>query len=580
MKQKIETLLEQALQKLAVDDPLFSTQHDIQLERPRDPLHGDFSSNLAMILAKSLKMAPRVLAERLIAVIPKDADLETIALAGPGFINFTLSLNCIQSQLETIWQSPVCGVVAQANPQTVVVDYSSPNLAKEMHVGHLRTTIIGDALAKILELQGHHIIRQNHVGDWGTQFGMLLAHLEDEENTSLGPIHLQDLECFYKAAKQRFDNEPEFAQRARQKVVLLQSGDSYCLELWTKYIALSLAHCQEIYDRLGVSLQAKDVKAESSYNDDLPEIVTSLRQQGLLITHEGAQCVFLDEFKGKDNQPLPVIVQKQDGGFLYASTDLAAIRFRQTHLKADRILYVVDARQSMHFQQLFALSYRAGFALTSTQLEHISFGMVLDKSGRPFKSREGGVTKLIELLDEAEKRAKVLIESKHTIKCPTQELDAMARTVGIAAIKYADLSKNRMSDYIFDWDSMLSFEGNTAPYLLYANTRIHSLIHKADINSAMLNSPIILDHPSELHLAKQIILFPEIIETVGLKATPHLLCTYLYELAGTFSTFYEECPILNQESALKLSRLKLALLTSKILELGLSLLGIEALKRM
>ncbi|PJE16242.1 arginine--tRNA ligase [Legionella sp.] len=582
MKQKIESVLLQALEKLSIQDQLtFPDMFNVNIERPRDPNHGDFSTNLAMILAKLVGMPPRVLAERLIASISSHEDLERIEIAGPGFINFTLSQQGLQNQLKLIWESAVCGVVSVEEPHTVVVDYSSPNLAKEMHVGHLRSTIIGDAIVRVLELKGHKVIRQNHVGDWGTQFGMLLAHLEDEESSHQGEVRLNDLESFYKAAKSRFDNEPNFARRARLQVVLLQSGDSHCLELWAKFIKLSLAHCEEIYQRLGVSLQTKDVQAESAYNDLLPMIVNSLREQGLLVEHDGAQCVFLDEFKGKNNELLPVIVQKKDGGFLYSSTDLAAIYYRKSKLNADRALYVVDARQALHFQQIFALAYKAGFANPSMQLEHVSFGMVLDKSGKPFKSREGSVTKLVDLLDEAERRAKQLIETKQTNIYPPEEVEEMARVLGISSIKYADLSKNRTSDYMFDWDAMLSFEGNTAPYLLYAYTRINSLFQKADVDLDSFAEPLVLQNANDVSLAKQIILFPEIIDTVALKASPHLLCTYLYELAGSFSSFYEACPILNQEDQLlKFSRLKLAKLTSRILKLGLSLLGLKTLKRM
>jgi arginyl-tRNA synthetase len=582
MKQEIEELLQNALEKLSIQEQLnFSGLSAVAIERPRDPSHGDLSSNIAMVLAKSVRMAPRVLAERLIACILPHDGIERIDIAGPGFINFTLSIHYIQRQFQAIWNCPSCGVVPPSHPQTVVIDYSSPNLAKEMHVGHLRSTVIGDALVRVLELKGHNVLRQNHVGDWGTQFGMLLAHLEDEENIHQEKVQLNDLESFYKAAKNRFDTESSFAERARQQVVLLQSGDPHCKALWTRFIKLSLSHCQEIYDRLGVSLQDKHVKAESAYNDLLPIIVHSLRDQELLVEHEGAQCVFLDEFKGKDGEVLPVIVQKKDGGFLYSSTDLAAIYYRQKELLADRVLYVVDARQSLHFQQIFALAYKAGFAKPDLQLEHISFGMVLDQSGKPFKSREGGVTKLVDLLDEAEKRSKKLIASKQTGSYPTEELEEMSRILGISSIKYADLSKNRTSDYIFNWDVMVSFEGNTAPYLLYAYTRINSLFQKADTNFNLTQESLRLDTGNDSLLAKHILLFPDVIDSVAIKAAPHLLCTYLYELAGLFSTFYESCPILNQnDEILKRSRLKLAKMTSRILELGLSLLGIKTLKRM
>ena len=582
MKQKIELILSKSFESLSKEDQLTIPEgFTIAIERPRDQSHGDFSSNVAMVLTKLVGKPPRVLAERLIAHIPPDIDIERIDIAGPGFINFTLSHRALETELNTIWDSAHCGVLPIDKPSIVVVDYSSPNLAKEMHVGHLRSTIIGDALVQTMELKGYQVIRQNHIGDWGTQFGMLLAHFEDEKKIHTGTIQLNDLEAFYKAAKQRFDTEPTFAERAREQVVLLQSGDEHCLNLWATFINLSLAHCQDIYKRLGVSLQPKDIKAESAYNTELPKIVDALRQQGLLVEHEGAQCVFLDEFKGKDNETLPIIVQKKDGGFLYSSSDLAAIQYRQTVLNADRALYVVDARQSLHFQQIFALGHKAGFAEPTMHLEHISFGMVLDKSGKPFKSREGSVIKLVDLLDEAERRARALIETKQTTSFPPEELDTIAKTLGIASIKYADLSKNRTSDYIFDWDSMLSFEGNTAPYLLYASTRVQRLFEKAGLTLDALDAPIIFKSSPDLLLAKQIILFPEIIDAVVQKASPHLICTYLYELAGLFSSFYEACPILNQEdNELKMSRLKLAGLTLRVLELGLSLLGIQTLKRM
>lgn len=581
MKFKIESLLLEALTKLSVENQW--TLPDaivITIERPRDSSHGDFSSNIAMSLAKQLGMAPRVLAEKLIAAISSHENIERVELAGPGFINFTLSNHYFQEQFKFLWDSPVCGVTPLKNPEVVVIDYSSPNLAKEMHVGHLRSTIIGDAIARILELKGYQVIRQNHVGDWGTQFGMLLAHLEDQESMHQSEVALHDLESFYKAAKNRFDNEPNFADRARQKVVSLQSNDPHCTNLWSRFIKLSLTHCQEIYDRLGVSLQPSDVKAESAYNEQLPLIVDSLKEQGFLVEHEGAKCVFLEEFIGKNNEMLPIIVQKKDGGFLYASTDLAAVDYRQKVLKADRIVYVVDARQSLHFQQIFALAYKAGFASHSLQLEHVSFGMVLDKAGKPFKSREGGVTKLVDLLNEAEKRSKKLIESKQTSSYSSQEIDEMATVLGISSIKYADLSKNRTSDYIFDWDLMISFEGNTAPYLLYACTRINSIFKKTDCNIDTPD-PILFESPQDKALLVHILLFPEIIDTVAMKAAPHLLCTYLYELAVLFSSFYEACPILNQEEAsLRISRLKLAKSTLNILELGLKLIGIKTLNRM
>lgn len=579
MKQHLEQLLQQAVQTLTAQDPLEALA--ITVERPRDPSHGDWSTAVALVLTKALKQPPRAIAEQLITLIPADSDIETIDIAGPGFINFKLHKHYLHQQLETMWTSPTCGIQAQTPPSTVVIDYSSPNLAKEMHVGHLRSTIIGDSLARILTFLGEHVIRQNHIGDWGTQFGMLLAYMDEMQQDSQSPFNLTDLESFYLAAKKRFDSDTTFADAARAWVVKLQSDDPLAKVSWKRFIDLSLAHCQALYKVLGVQLQPSDVRAESAYNPALPGVVTSLQQQGLLSDQDGTKCVFLDQFIGKDKQPLPIIVQKKDGGFLYASTDLAALDYRCHSLHADRILYVVDARQSLHFKQIFALANRAGFVTSATHLEHIDFGMILNKAGKPFKSRDGGVTKLIDLLNEAQYRASLLIAEKNPQLSP-QDCEEMAKTIGIAAVKYADLSKNRLSDYIFDWDTMLSFEGNTAPYLLYANTRIHSLLRKAHATIPELDQvSFAVVAPQELALAKHLALFSDVVTIAGLKATPHVICTYLYELAGHFSSFYEACPILSPATAAhKDSRLKLAALTSKILEQGLDLLGIPTLQRM
>jgi len=576
MREHLEQLLKQALQSFAAQHPI-----TISLERPRDPNHGDWSTPVALSLAKSLQQPPRKIAEHLLALIPADPDIETIELAGPGFINFKLHKHYLLKQLDTMWSSPNCGIPENTHPLTVVIDYSSPNLAKEMHVGHLRSTIIGDALARIFTVLGDHVIRQNHIGDWGTQFGMLLAYMHEMQQHSSTPFNLSDLESFYLAAKQRFDTDPEFADAARAWVVKLQSNDPIAQTLWKQFISLSLAHCQALYQTLGVKLQPSDVYAESAYNDALPGIISILEQQNLVSNEDGTKCVFLEQFKGKDQQPLPIIVQKKDGGFLYASTDLAALKYRCHTLKAQRILYVVDARQSLHFQQIFALANRAGFATPATQLDHIEFGMILNKAGKPFKSRDGGVTKLVDLLDEAQHRAATLIAEKNPDLSP-DACHEMAKIIGIAAVKYADLSKNRISDYVFDWDTMLSFEGNTAPYLLYANTRIHSLLRKAQVDTKALDSvTFAVEAPQEIALAKHLTLFSEVLVNSAQKATPHLICTYVYELAGLFSSFYEACPILNPDSdSHKHARLKLAALTSKILEKSLDLLGIPSLNRM
>jgi len=582
MKQQIEELLQSAVDALKSDGTLpAEVEPRVQLDRPRDKSHGDFATNLAMMLAKPAKQNPRALAEAIIQAIPANSVIAKAEIAGPGFINFTLDQAQLIAQLEQAWADERCGVIAAEQPQTVVIDYSSPNLAKEMHVGHLRSTIIGDAVARTLSLQGHRVIRQNHVGDWGTQFGMLLAHMEDQIQDGDSPeFALSDLETFYKAAKKRFDDEEGFADRARSLVVKLQGGDAHCQKLWQQFINTSLAHCQEVYDRLGVQLVRDDVMAESAYNSDLHQVVTDLREKGLLVEDQGAQCVFLDEFKGKEDEPLPIIVQKKDGGFLYATTDLAAVRYRTGALQADRVIYVVDARQSLHFQQIFTLSRKAGYADDSVNLEHLGFGMVLGKDGRPYKSRDGGVTKLADLLDESERRAAELIASKNS-DLSAEDQARVAEVVGISSVKYADLSKNRTSDYVFDWDTMLSFEGNTAPYLLYANTRVNSLFQKAGLAPSDIQADFVLATEQDEALAGKLAQFPEIIASVGNKGMPHFLCGYLFELAGAFSSFYEACPILNSDDeALKMSRLKLAALTARILETGLGLLGIPTLERM
>lgn len=580
MKEALEQLLAtsvatlQSQQTLPIDLPV-----RIQLDRPRDKSHGDFATNLALLLAKPASMNPRVLAEAIIAAIPANTLLEKADVAGPGFINFTFSQQQLVQQLERAYADDKLAVELATTAKTVVIDYSSPNLAKEMHVGHLRSAIIGDAVARVQRFIGNTVIAQNHVGDWGTQFGMLLAHMEGLEGDAMA-MELSNLETFYKAAKKRFDESEAFATRARELVVALQSGDAKCRALWQQFIEVSLSHCQQVYDRLGVQLSSADVMAESAYNDDLAQVVADLQAQGLLVEDQGAQCVFLDEFRNKEGDALPVIVQKSGGGFLYATTDLAAIRYRQNKLHADQVMYFVDQRQGLHFQQIFTLARKAGFVSESVQLDHYGFGTVMGKDGRPYKSRDGGVTKLADLLDEAEKRAFELLQSKNS-QLTEAEQQHVAKVIGISSVKYADLSKNRSSDYIFDWDTMLSFEGNTAPYLLYAYTRVTSVFNKTNIDAANISAPLLLEDERELALANLLVRFNETVYSVADKAMPHFLCGYLFDLAGAFSTFYEACPILAEpREDRRLSRLKLAALTAKTLKTGLSLLGIETLEKM
>lgn len=536
------------------------------------PEFGDYQANGIMAAAKRLKTNPRELATAVIDTVALDDIAEQLDIAGPGFINIFLSAEFLAARLAR--EQPL--VSPAQHPYTAVVDYSSPNLAKEMHVGHIRSTIIGDAVAKVLECLGHNVIRQNHVGDWGTQFGMLITYLTE---TGANSQVLEDLEEFYRAAKQRFDADADFATRSRLAVVGLQGGQPELRRQWQRFIDISLNHCQALYGRLGVSLSREDVHAESAYNDDLPNVIESLREQGLLEESDGAQCVFLDEFKGKDDQPLPVIVQKSDGGYLYATTDLAAVRHRHNQLNAQRVLYFTDARQVLHFKQIFAVARKAGFADAAMSLEHHPFGNMLGKDGKPFKTRDGGVVKLAELLDEAEARAFDLVTQKNS-ELGEDERREIARVVGIGAVKYADLAKNRTSDYHFDWDQMLAFEGNTAPYLQYAYTRVQSVFRRGNIDVESLTGETAPSEPAERTLAVTLLRFQEVLEQVAADAYPHYLCTYLYELASQFMRFYEACPVLTAPGEVRDSRLHLCLRVAETLKNGLGLLGIETVERM
>ncbi|MGH8493678.1 MAG: arginine--tRNA ligase [Moraxellaceae bacterium] len=580
MKAQLETLISQALATLKTDGLLPADfQPAIQLERTKDQSHGDWASNIALMSAKAAGKKPREIADALVAALPTAGLIRKVEIAGPGFINFFLAEDFLGQQLQLALRDARLNIPAASAPQTIVVDYSGPNLAKEMHVGHLRSTIIGDAVVRTLEFLGHKVVRQNHVGDWGTQFGMLIAYLEEQPSAS-SDAALADLEVFYRAAKKRFDESEEFANRARALVVALQGGDPDCLKKWREFTQISLKHCLEVYQRLGVSLSAADVRGESAYNPDLAVVVAELKQAGLLQQSEGAQCVFLDEFKNKEGEPLPVIVQKADGGYLYATSDLAALRYRQHSLGANRILYFVDQRQALHFQQVFTVAKLAGFVKADTELAHLGFGTMNGPDGKPFKTRDGGTVKLVDLLDEAEQRALDLVREKN----PQQDdafLQAIASTVGIASVKYADLSKNRTSDYIFNFDQMLSFEGNTAPYLLYAYTRVAAIFRKAEIDPDTLSGELLIQAKQEQELGNKLLQFSEVLNVVAQKGLPNLLCSYLYELAGTFSSFYEQCPVLSAESeAQKQSRLQLSWLTARTLQTGLGLLGIKTLERM
>lgn len=551
------------------------------LTRSTRPEFGEYQFNGAMALAKALKQKPRDIAEKIVEAVELDDVAQKLEIAGPGFINIHLSSEFLSQQVPQFVNDKRLGMDKE-DAKNIVVDYSSPNLAKEMHVGHLRTTIIGDAVVKALEFMGHNVIRQNHMGDWGTQFGMLLAHLSDKlEANEVAETALSDLEDFYREAKVRFDEEEGFADRARDYVVKLQGGDEQCMALWHRFIDVSVAHSEEVYKKLNVSLTRKDIMGESAYNDDLANVIADLKEGGIAVEDQGAQVVFLEELADKEGKPAVYIVQKSGGGYLYSTTDLAAIRYRSNVLNADRTLILTDARQALHFKQTEIVGRKAGFMKPEQSYEHCPFGMMLGSDGKPFKTRTGGTVKLAELLDEAVERAEKLIAERATDLSDEERKD-VARIVGIGSVKYADLSKNRSTDYMFNWDTMLSFEGNTAPYLQYAYTRVMSIFRKSGVDITSLNEAVNVVEPQERALAVKLLQMIEAINTVLAEATPHVLCTYVYELASAFMTFYEACPILKDDvdEATRNSRLMLAAATANSIKLCLDLLGIETLDKM
>lgn len=546
----------------------------------KNPKFGDYQANGAMGAAKALKRPPRDIAQSIVDNLQLDGIAAKIEIAGPGFINIHLDQAWLAEQLETASNDARLGIQQKDKPLTVVADYSSPNLAKEMHIGHIRSTCIGDAIVRILEFTGDTVIRQNHVGDWGTQFGMLIAELEHHmKEGEEAELALKDLESFYKQSKKHFDEDPSFAERAREYVVKLQSGDDKVLALWKKFKDVSLTHNQHIYDKLNVSLKEEHARGESAYNDDLVVLVSELEDKGLAVESEGAKVILLEELADKEGNPSVFIVQKNDGGYLYATTDLAAMRYRCNELNADRLMYFIDDRQSLHMKQVFLASRKAGFAPENVRLEHHPFGKILGKDGKPYKTREGNAVKLSDVLDEAIERAKQVLAKNSELT--ETEANEIALNVGVGAIKYADLSKTRTNDYVFDWEAMLSFDGNTGPYLQYAYTRVASIFKKAGTTIADQQAPIAIQASHEKAVALKLLQFAEVIEQVSDEAYPHVLCTYLYDLASLFMSFYEACPILKAETDdIKASRLQISKGVARTMELGLSLLGIDVMERM
>jgi arginyl-tRNA synthetase len=563
LKSHINQIIKEAFLKAGIEHEVMSVSESTKAE------FGDFQFNGAMALSKKLGKNPREIANQLMENIDFTTLLSKAEIAGPGFINLWLNPLWIASQCEVARKDARLGVKKREIPMKVVVDYSGPNMAKQMHVGHLRSTIIGDTLANLLTYLGDEVIRQNHIGDWGTQFGMLIAYLEEIQEDGSGS--LKDLEQFYKDAKGRFDEDENFADKAREYVVKIQSGDKQCLQLWQKFIDISLGHCEEVYEKLSVNLTRDDVRAESFYNDDLSAIVHDLDAKGLLSKSDGAQCVFLE------GEEVPVIVQKGDGGYLYATTDLAALRYRAQTLGAGRILYVVDARQAGHFRQVFDIAKKADFVPQDVVLEHVAFGTMMDKGGKPFKTRDGGTVKLIDLLDEAVLKAKETINDKSSYS--KEQIDALAKTIGIGAVKYSDLSINRESNYIFNWDKMLSFEGNTSLYMQYAYARIQSIFRKYDGD---IEGNIIISDALEHKLCIMLLRFEDVLHRAAVDAAPNQITTYLHELATLFMRFYEQNPILKEgvEEKIKMSRLVIADLTAKTIKQGLVSLGIEVIDKL
>ncbi|MBF2089792.1 MAG: arginine--tRNA ligase [Synechococcales cyanobacterium K44_A2020_017] len=550
-----------------------------------NPKFGDYQANVALSLAKRLKDKPRAIAEALVAKLEVSDCCEPPAIAGPGFINLKLRTDYLQDQLRQMHQSDRLGVAPTSAPQRVIVDFSSPNIAKEMHVGHLRTTIIGDSLARLLEFRGHDVLRLNHVGDWGTQFGMLITHLRDvcpEAITDASTVDIGDLVAFYRQAKQRFDAEDDFKERSRQAVVELQAGDESARKAWQVLCDQSRREFQQLYDRMDIRITER---GESFYNPLLADVVADLKASGLLVEDQGAQCVFLEGFTNKEGNPLPLIIQKSDGGYNYATTDLAAIRYRTQQDRAERVIYVVDAGQANHFTQVFQVARRAGWVPEGVELIHVPFGVVKGDDGKKFKTRSGDTVRLKDLLDEAVRRAQADVENRLQQEERQESPEFIrhaAETIGMAAVKYADLSQNRTSDYIFNYNRMLALQGNTAPYMLYAYVRVQGISRKGDIDWSQLQQtvPVDLDDETEFTLARHLLQLDEVILAVEADLLPNRLCQYLFELSQKFNQFYDRCPILQADEPKRTSRLVLADLTARTIRLGLSLLGISVLERM
>lgn len=578
LKLKVNQALIKAFgEEMKETDPLIALTNN--------PKFGDYQSNISMSLTKILKKNPREIAQTIIDHLVIDDLCEKPEIAGPGFINFKIKIDYLENQLELNQKDERLGIEKVKQSQKMIVDFSSPNIAKEMHVGHLRSTIIGDSIARILEFKGYEVLRLNHVGDWGTQFGMLITYLKEvypSALTTANALDIGDLVTFYKQAKQRFDEDETFKETARQAVVKLQAGDEESLKAWQLLCDQSRKEFKVIYDILDINLTER---GESFYNPFLPAIIAELESQNIVQEDDGAKCVFLDGFTNKEGNPLPLIVQKSDGGYNYATTDLAALNYRIKEDQATRIIYVTDAGQSNHFAQVFQVAKKANILTENIEVIHVPFGLVKGEDGKKLKTRSGETIKLKDLLDEAINYAQNDLETRLNNENRNESpefIQQVAKTVGISAVKYADLSQNRTTDYIFSYKKMLALQGNTAPYLLYAYVRVQGISRKGNIDFSNLgeNAKILLKEDQELVLAKHLLQLEELITEVEKDLFPNRLCNYLFELSQKFNVFFENCPVLQSEETIKTSRLLLCDLTAKTLKLGLSLLGIPVLERM
>lgn len=539
----------------------------------------DYQANGIISIAKNIGCSPIFLSHKIVKHIALNKVFDRIEVSGPGFINFFLEKTWIAKQLNKINSSKNFYLnLKEKNKKKIIIDYSAPNIAKEMHIGHLRSTIIGDAIAKILIFLGHNVIKANHIGDWGIQFGMIVAFLKEKQQKN---INLSNIENIYIQAKKFFDENEDFAKKSRNYLVKLQSGNKYCLNIWKKIVDITILKNKKIYKLLNVTLKNKDIVGESFYNHMLPNVVADLKRKKIAIEHNGATVVFLDEYHNKNGKPMGVIIKKKDGGYLYSTIDIACVKYRCEALNANRILYFVDSRQSQHLMQILSIAKKANYISDKVSFEHHMFGMILNEHGKPFKTREGYNIKLSSLLKEAIHRATILINKKIP-NINKKDLLKIAKCIGIGAIKYFDLSKNRINNYVFNWNSMLNFDGNTAPYIQYTYTRILSIIKKSKIlnDNIIFSYTIFIAEQQEKDLAIHLITFKDTLQLIEKNCMPHILCNYLYKLSCLFSSFYETCKVLSTNEQTSFSRLKLCCLTAKTLKVGLNIIGIKTLNKM